>query len=203
MTGRVQVETDDVRRLGLEVGVGGGHVAGEPMGPQVGLAPNALHDVLAHAEVDCEAAAGPVGRPVRRWASRGGQHPGAHPRRQLPRLPASVLARQAFHAMIQEPAAATTWRSSDETRQAWSPRFVRKHYRRGATIFARRPVIRSVSGLRRGGCGTLAPVMRRGLGSFAHLSTAPDPDTDRKNGQWETNAREHVPTGLDPQKKRR
>ena len=88
-----------------EVGVCGDHVAREPTGPQVGLAPNALHDVLAHTEVDCDAAARPLRCPTRRWTSRGGQHPPAHPRRQLPRPPASVPVQPAFHAVLHEPAA--------------------------------------------------------------------------------------------------
>ena len=51
LTPRVQAEADNVGRLRLEVGVGRGHVAGQPMGRQVGLAPDTLHDILAHTEV--------------------------------------------------------------------------------------------------------------------------------------------------------
>ncbi len=45
MTGRVQVETDDVGGLRLEVGVVRRHVAGQPVRPQVRLAPDPLYDV--------------------------------------------------------------------------------------------------------------------------------------------------------------
>ena len=100
VTGRVQVEPDDVRRLGLEVGVGRGHVARQPMRPQLGLPPDALADVLAHAEVSCEAAARPVRRSIRRRAIGGSQHPGTHPRRQLPRCAPPIAARQALHAVL-------------------------------------------------------------------------------------------------------
>ena len=58
VTGRIQVETDDVGGLRLEVGVVRRHVAGQPVRPQVGLAPNTLDDVLADTEMGGEAATG-------------------------------------------------------------------------------------------------------------------------------------------------
>ncbi len=103
MAGRVQVETDDVGGLRLEVGVVRRHIAGQPVWPHVRLAPNPLYDVLVHAEVGREAAARPVGRPVGRRAACGGQQAGAQPHRQLPPRPAPVTVRQALHAVLQEP----------------------------------------------------------------------------------------------------
>ena len=57
--GGVQVKPDDVGCLGLEVGVIRRHVARQPAPPQVGLSPDALYDVLLHAEVGREALARP------------------------------------------------------------------------------------------------------------------------------------------------
>ena len=105
VTRRVKVEADDVGRLRLEVRVVRGHVAGQPMRSQVCFAPDALHHVLAHAQVGGQAAAGPVRRPVRRRAARGGQHPGTHTGGQLPRRPPGIVARQAIHAALEKPPA--------------------------------------------------------------------------------------------------
>ena len=60
MTGRVQVESDDVGGLRLEVGVVGRHIARQPVRAQFGLLPDALYDILAHAEMGGKAPAGPV-----------------------------------------------------------------------------------------------------------------------------------------------
>ena len=81
------------------------HAAGQPVRPQVRLAPDALYDVLAHVEMGREAPAGPLRRAVRRRAPRGRQHPGAHACSQLPGRPAPVAVGQAFHAVLQEPPA--------------------------------------------------------------------------------------------------
>lgn len=62
MTGRVQVETDDVSGLRLDVGVVRRHIAGQPVWPHVRLAPDPLYDVLVHAEMGRETAARPVRR---------------------------------------------------------------------------------------------------------------------------------------------
>ena len=44
-----QIDCDDVGRLTLEVGIGGGHVAFETMGPQVSFAPDAMNQIFADA----------------------------------------------------------------------------------------------------------------------------------------------------------
>ena len=107
VTGWIRVEPDDVGRLRLEVGVGGRHVARQPVRSQIGLAPDALDDVLAHPEMSRQAPAGPMRRPVRRWAPCSGQHPSPHPRRQLPRRSTPVAVGRALHAVLQEPTAPT------------------------------------------------------------------------------------------------
>ena len=78
------------------------HVAGQPVGPQVGLPPDALYDVLVLAEAGRETAPRPVRRPVRRGAACGDQPAGAQAHRQLPPRPAPVTVRQALHAVLQQ-----------------------------------------------------------------------------------------------------
>ena len=51
MTGRIEVEADDIGRLALEVGIVGGHVALQPMRLEIGLAPDAVDEGLADAEL--------------------------------------------------------------------------------------------------------------------------------------------------------
>ena len=99
VTRQVEVEAAAVGRGRLEVRALRGHVTREPMGLPVGVAPDALHHVLSHAQVGREAAAGPV-RP------RGGcQQPATRTAGQLPRRAPGIVAPQAVRAPLQEPPA--------------------------------------------------------------------------------------------------
>ena len=104
--GQVEVEAAAVGRGRLEVRVVRGYVTREPMGLQVGFAPDALHDVLADVQGGGRAAAGTVRRPDWRLPPSGRQHPATHTAGQLPGRAPGIVARQAVHAPLQEPPAA-------------------------------------------------------------------------------------------------
>ena len=89
MLGRVQVETDDVGSLGLEVGIVAGHVTLQTVRLQAGLPPDAVHGVLADAQSGGQLAATPVRRAILGRLARGGKNP----RPQLGRQHRGLLSR--------------------------------------------------------------------------------------------------------------
>ena len=90
MLRRVEIETDDICRLRLKVGICRAHVAFQPMRLQASVAPRPGDDGVLHAEFAAQRSRGPMRRAVRRsptrpsenarlqcevsapWASRGG-----------------------------------------------------------------------------------------------------------------------------------
>ena len=65
---RVQIQADDLGRLGLEVRIVRGHVAFEPMRSQRVLAPDARHHHVRDLELCRQLSRAPVSRPVERLA---------------------------------------------------------------------------------------------------------------------------------------
>ena len=102
VTRRLEVEADDVCGLALEVGVVGGHVALEAMRLDVGLAPNAVHEILADAEMLGEFAAGPMGGTVGGLVTGGAKYPGAQPRRKLRGRLAGAMRFEPVEAALEE-----------------------------------------------------------------------------------------------------
>ena len=62
--GRVQIEGDDIRRLGLEIGVVGGHVALEPVGLESSSRPDPGYPHMRHPQVPGELATTPMGAAI-------------------------------------------------------------------------------------------------------------------------------------------
>jgi len=102
MARRIEIEADDVGRLALEIGIVGSHVALQAMGPQTGLAPNAMDQVLADAELLGELAAGPMGGAVAGLALGGGEDLGAHFGRQLGGRLAGTMRFEAVETVVEE-----------------------------------------------------------------------------------------------------
>ena len=112
-------------------GVGRGHVACRRVGPQVSLASDALYEILAHTEVCCETAAGPVRRSIRGRSARRRPVPGRVPARSTSRACFPGSGSSSRRLRLPETAGAT-WRWWGETRRAGWPRFLRRRRRRGA-----------------------------------------------------------------------
>ena len=81
----VQIETDDIGRLRLEVRIVGGHIAVQPMWLEPMLGPDPGHPHMAYPELDAQLAAAPVSRPVGGRPSRGLQDAGFRLRGLRPR----------------------------------------------------------------------------------------------------------------------
>lgn len=80
MLRRVQVETDHIGRLPLEVGIGGGQIPVQAVRLEPVLGPDARHPHMADAEVSRELAGAPVGRAIGRRLPCGLQNTGFHAR---------------------------------------------------------------------------------------------------------------------------
>ncbi len=77
MPRRIEVEAKDIGGLGLKVGIVGGHVALQAMRLEIGLAPDAVDQVFADAEMLSEFATRPVGGAVAGLAAGGVEDAGA------------------------------------------------------------------------------------------------------------------------------
>ena len=83
MLRRIQVQTDDVSRLGLKIRIVAGHIPFQSVGFQLGLGQNSLHRGLAERQLLGQFPAGPVRAAVRRLLLRSPDHAGLHLRRFL------------------------------------------------------------------------------------------------------------------------
>src|SRR5215813_8336376 len=106
MLRRIQVQTDDVSRLGLKIRIVAGHIPFQSVGFQLGLGQNSLHRGLAERQLLGQFPAGPVRAAVRRLLLRSPDHAGLHLRRcgtWLAALMTAFQARQSvsFEAIFQ------------------------------------------------------------------------------------------------------
>ena len=91
MAWRIEIEPDDVGRLAFEVGIVGGPIALQTMRLEMGFAPDAMHQILADAEMLGEFAAGPVRRTIAGLAAGGIEDLGAQAGSEFRgRLPGAV-----------------------------------------------------------------------------------------------------------------
>ena len=71
---RVQVQPDNIGGLTIKIGVVAGHVPLQPVWPQPGCAPDAVHGIFTDSQMLGQFATGPMRGAIGRFASRGRQH---------------------------------------------------------------------------------------------------------------------------------
>ena len=98
--GGLTYKPNNIGRLGLEIGVVGGHVAFDPMRLQLRLSPDARHCRLADSQRLGQFAAGPMRGAIRRRLQGATQNPCLHRRCYPARTTAFVSRVEAFDAAV-------------------------------------------------------------------------------------------------------
>jgi hypothetical protein len=103
MSGRTEVQADDIGRLKLKIRIVAGHVTFQPMRLQPSLFPGAMDSVFANTQGCRKLAATPVCRPIDRPLARSRQNPGPQGRSKNAGRLARMTSIKSIHAAIEKP----------------------------------------------------------------------------------------------------
>jgi hypothetical protein len=177
MRRRVQIQPDDVGRVGLKVRIVRRHVALDPMRFESVLAPDSSHHHVADGQVSAEFACAPVRRPIARRTARRLQDPRFEFRREhrghLAQMPAIEPAIRCSTNRLFQLATKPRLHSirSDTSSHVW-PSANSKISRAPRASFARsvQPFARRVNSIRSAFVNLIASVMDASVVAMFHLT---------------------------------